>query len=294
MSAATASRRGARGRRERHSAPRQMLGRVGPHVVLVAYTFLALGPILLVIVNSLKSRTAIFDSPFSLPTAETFSAVGYESVFGRAAFESYYLNSLIVTVVSILLVLVFGAMAAFALAEYDFPGNTLLSIYLALGIMIPIRLGTVSILRLMVSLKLVNSLTALVLVYTAMSLPLAIFILSQFFRQVPGELKEAGRIDGASEYQVFRLVIPLVRPGLAAVAIFSMLPIWNDLWFPLILAPGESTKTVTLGVQTFLGQFVSDWNAVLAALTIAMVPMILLYVFFSRQFVRGITAGAIK
>jgi raffinose/stachyose/melibiose transport system permease protein len=160
--------------------------------------------------------------------------------------------------------------------------------------MIPIRLGTVSILRMMVSLHLVNSLLGLILVYTAMGLPLAVFILQLFFNQVPVELKEAARVDGASEYRVFRLVVPLIRPGLAAIAVFTMLPIWNDLWFPLILTPGEASRTVTLGAQLFLGQFVSDWNAVLAVLSLAMLPMIALYMIFSKQFLRGLTQGAIK
>ncbi|MEN8113172.1 MAG: ABC transporter permease subunit, partial [Actinomycetota bacterium] len=110
----------------------------------------------------------------------------------------------------------------------------------------------------------------------------------------PRDLKDAARIDGAGEYRVFALSMPLVRPGLAAVAVFTMLPVWNDLWFPLILAPGESTKTVTLGVQVFLGQFVSDWQAVLAALTLAAIPILLLYVIFSKQMLSGITQGAIK
>jgi raffinose/stachyose/melibiose transport system permease protein len=191
-------------------------------------------------------------------------------------------------------VILYGAMAAHALAEYRFPGNTLMGLYLAVGVMIPIRLGTVSILKLMVKLGLVNTHISLILVYTAMGLPLAVFILSQFFRQVPRDLKDAARIDGAGEYKVFWLAMPLIRPGLAAVAVFTMLPVWNDLWFPLILAPGESTKTVTLGTQVFLGQFVSDWNAVLAALTLAMVPILILYVIFSRQMLRGIMSGAIK
>jgi raffinose/stachyose/melibiose transport system permease protein len=215
-------------------------------------------------------------------------------VFDRARFDLYFINSLVVTVAAVVAVLLLGAMAAFALAEYHFAGNTLLGLYLALGIMIPIRLGTVSILRMMVALKLVNSLLALILVYTAMGLPLAVFILQLFFDQVPTELKEAARVDGAGEYRVFRMVVPLVRPGLAAVAVFTMLPIWNDLWFPLILTPGESRRTVTLGAQSFLGQFVSDWNAVLAVLSLAMLPMIALYMIFSKQFLRGLTQGAIK
>jgi raffinose/stachyose/melibiose transport system permease protein len=282
--------------RVHHPGPslRTRAGRIAPHVVLIAYTLVACGPIALVIMNSMKSRRAIFDSPFAPPTAETFDLVGYQTVFARARFELYFFNSFVVTVAAVFLVLLLGAMAAFALAEYDFRGNALLGLYLAVGIMIPIRLGTVSILRLLVDLNLVNSLTGLVLVYTAMGLPLAVFILTLFFRQVPKELKEAARVDGASEYWVFRMVVPLVRPGLAAIAVFTMLPIWNDLWFPLILTPGESVRTVTLGAQLFLGQFVSDWNAVLAVLTLAMLPMMALYIIFSKQFMRGLTSGAIK
>jgi len=266
----------------------------GIHIALIIYTMVAMGPLLMIVMNSLKSRRAIFDSPFALPTSETFSLKGYETVFERAAFERYFFNSMVLTVVTVVAVVLFGAMAAHALAEYRFPGNTLMGLYLAVGVMIPIRLGTVSILKLMVNLNLVNTLFALILVYTAMGLPLAVFILSQFFRQVPRDLKDAARIDGAGEYRIFWLAMPLIRPGLAAVAVFTMLPVWNDLWFPLILAPGESTKTVTLGAQVFLGQFVSDWPAVLAALTLAMVPVLILYVIFSRQMLQGIMSGAIK
>ena len=269
-------------------------GRWGVHAVLLSYSLLALGPTLLIIMNSVKSRRAIFDDAFSLPSPETFDLVGYDTVFSGSSFDVYFRNSFIVTVASVLLVVFFSAMAGFALVEYDFKGNTLLALYLAIGIMIPIRLGTVSILKLMVSLNLINTLWALILVYTAMGLPLGVFLMSQFMRQVPRELKSAARVDGANEYRVFGLVLPLVRPGMAAVAVFTMLPVWNDLWFPLILAPSEGTRTVTLGASAFLGQFERNWNALLAALTLAMVPILLLYVVFSRQFLRGLTEGAIK
>lgn len=265
-----------------------------PHLVLLLYAVIVLFPILMIIFNSFKERKAIFGSPFQIPNAETFSLIGYETVIERATFQVYFMNSIIVTVAALVLTLLIGAMAAFALAEYPFTGNTLLGLYLAIGIMIPIRLGTVGILELMVSFKLVNTLTGLILIYIAQALPLTIFILSQFFRQVPKDLKDAARIDGASEYRIFSLVVPLVRPALGAIGIFTMIPIWNDLWFPLVVAPGAETATVTLGVQQFLGQFVSDWNAVLSSLTLAMVPILIFYLVFSRQLIRSITEGAIK
>ena len=268
---------------------------VAAHAALITYTLIALFPVIVIIINSFKTRQAIFRSPLAIPDAETFSLIGYQTVLAQGDFFLYFQNSLIVTVASLFFVLLFGAMAAFALAEYRFRGNMLMGLYLALGIMIPIRLGTVAILQLMVASGLVNTLTALILVYTAQGLPLAVFILSEFMKQVSDDLKNAGRIDGLSEYRIFfRLVLPLVRPAMATVAVFTMIPIWNDLWFPLILAPAEATKTITLGAQIFLGQFVTNWNAVLAALSLAILPVLILYLIFSRQLIRGITAGAVK
>ena len=268
---------------------------IAAHAVLITYTLIALFPVFVILINSLKDRRAIFRDPLGLPNPETFSLIGYETVFKQGDFFLYFQNSMIVTVVSLTLILLFGAMAAFALAEYNFKGNRLMGLYLALGIMIPIRIGTVAILEMMVATGLVNTLTALILVYTAQGLPLAIFILSEFMKGVSDDLKNAGRIDGLSEYKIFfRLVLPLVRPAMATVAVFNMIPIWNDLWFPLILAPAEEVKTLTLGSQVFIGQFVTDWNAVLSALSMAILPVMLLYVIFSRQLIRGITSGAVK
>ena len=273
---------------------RRFLEAVIPQLILMVYTVIALFPIFMIIINSVKAKKYIFGSPFALPTPETFDLIGYETVIERSHFGTYFTNSLIVTITALLLTLLIGAMAAFALSEYEFKGNTLMALYLSLGIMIPIRLGTVGILNLMVSFNLVNTLLGLILVYIAQSLPMTIFILSSFMRQVPKELKDAARIDGASEYRIFGLVIPLVRPAIGAIGIFTMIPIWNDLWFPLILAPSQETATVTLGVQQFLGQFVSDWNAVLASLTLAMIPILIIYLIFSKQMIRSITAGALK
>lgn len=264
------------------------------HLILLAYTALAIFPVLIIIVNSFKSRKAIFGAPYTLPNASNFDLIGYQTLVDQGNYPSYFLNSIIVVTASLLLILWFGSMAAYALKEYKFPGNTALSLYLSVGIMIPIRLGTVSLLRMMVDLHLINTLAALIVVYTAQNLPITIFILSSFFERVPQDLKDAARVDGASEYRVYWLVLPLVRPALGTVAVFTMIPVWNDLWFPLILAPAENVKTLTLGAQTFLGQFANNWNAILAALTLSMVPILILYVIFSKQLVRGITSGAVK
>ncbi|MDC8758253.1 carbohydrate ABC transporter permease [Janthinobacterium fluminis] len=271
------------------------LGTAGVHAILGGYTLVALFPIFLILINSVKSRAAIFANPLALPTPETFSLIGFHKVLANSHFLLYFGNSLFVTLVSLVCIVLFGAMAAWALSEYPFPASRWMTLYLAIGIMIPIRLGTVSILELVVKLDLINTLTALILVYTAQGLPLAVMILSEFVRQVPRELKDAARCDGVGEYKIFfQVILPLIRPAIATVAVFTMIPAWNDLWFPLILAPSDQTKTVTLGVQQFIGQYVTDWNSVLAALSLAVIPVLLMYVIFSRQLIRGLTSGAVK
>jgi raffinose/stachyose/melibiose transport system permease protein len=265
------------------------------HAILGLYTLLALFPIVLIIMNSFKAKRAIFNTPLQPPNPANFDPIGYVKVFGDSSVGLYYMNSLTVTAGTIFLTLLFGAMAAWALTEYRFRWNTLLALYLSIGIMVPIRLGSVSIIQLVADLNLINTLTALVLVYTAMSLPLAIFILSEFIAQIPKDLKEAARCDGLTEYNIFfYIILPLLRPAMATVAVFTMIPVWNDLWFPLLLAPTGGKQTITLGVQQFLGQYITDWNAVLAALSTAIVPVLVLYVVFSRQLIRGLTSGAVK
>ena len=189
------------------------------HIVLLSYTLICIFPVYLLVNNSFKKRRAIFKEPLSLPTEETFSLVGFTKMFSRVDFSIYFFNSTFVTLTTLFLVLLFGAMAAWALSEYKFKGNTMLGLYLAFGIMLPIKLGTVSILQLLSSMNLVNTLTGLVIVYTAQSLPLAIWILTEFMKQVNQELKEAARCDGVNEYQLFfYIILPLMRPPLATVA----------------------------------------------------------------------------
>jgi len=133
------------------------------------------------------------------------------------------------------------------------------------------------------------------LVYVAQGLPMAIFILSEFISQIPKDLRDAARCDGVPETRIFfEVIAPLLRPAIATVAVFTMVPVWNDLWFPLLLTSSDSTHTITLGVQQFLGQYTTDWNSVLSALSLAILPVVVIYVIFSRQLISGLTAGAVK
>ena len=193
---------------------------LGVHLILIAYCLLAVGPILLVVMNSFKARKAIFGAPLSPPNADTFSLVGYNKVFAASHIWTYFMNSLIVTLVSMFLVLLFGAMAAWALTEYKFRGSTALALFLSIGIMVPIRLGSVAILKMMRVAGLNDTLTALILVYVAQGLPMSIFILSEFVQQIPKDLRDAARCDGVPETRIFfEVIAPLLRPAIATVAV---------------------------------------------------------------------------
>jgi raffinose/stachyose/melibiose transport system permease protein len=140
-----------------------------------------------------------------------------------------------------------------------------------------------------------NTLWSLFPVYTAMGIPTAIFILTEFIRGLPGELYEAGYMDGANRLKIYwKIVLPLIRPALATVAIYNLVPIWNDLWFPLIFINLESQKTVLLAVTKLQGQYTTDWPKLLAILSLSALPVIILYLTMSKQFIKGLTAGAVK
>ena len=270
------------------------LAKVLKHLILIFSSLLALFPVLIVVLNSFKARLAIFKTPYSLPSKESFDLVGYRTVFARSNFLLYYKNSLLVMLGALVLILILGSLVSFALTEYQFKGASFFSVYFILGMIIPIRLGSVGILKIMMALKLTNTLWSLILIYAVAGMPLAIFIMTNFFRQIPRDIKEAAKLDGASELQIYLFCLKVISPAIASVAALSVSPIWNDIWWPLVLASKENVVTVTLGAQQFVGQFSSDWNALLAALSMAMVPLIILYIVFSKYVISGMVEGAVK
>ena len=142
---------------------------------------------------------------------------------------------------------------------------------------------------------LTDSVFSLLPVYTAMGLPIAVFVLTAFIRSIPYELIDAAYVDGASEWRIYySIILPLVRPALATVIIFNLIPIWNDLWFPLIFIRAEDQRTVILGVSLLFGQYQSNWTRILAALSLSALPILILYLLMSKQFIKGLTAGAVK
>jgi raffinose/stachyose/melibiose transport system permease protein len=243
--------------------------------------------------NSFKDRLSIYKNPFGLPKTWNFS--NYANVLKEVNFFAYFKNSIVVVIASIVIVLVFGSLVSYAFANWKGSLSGVLYFLFLAGMMLPVRIASIKLLEMVRDLKLINTIGALIPIYVAMGLPIAVFVLTEYIRQIPKELMEAAYMDGAERMGILiRIVIPLVRPALATVAIYNLVPYWNDLWFPLIFISDEKSKTLLLGVTRLFGQFQTDWSRVLAVLTLSALPAIVLYMIMSRQFIKGLTAGATK
>jgi raffinose/stachyose/melibiose transport system permease protein len=264
------------------------------HLSLLVFVLLAIGPILVIVINSFKTTDGIFSGPLKLPDSKTFSLEGFKRAVENGNFIKNYFNSTVITLGSTFLTVVCSCLAAYGITEYTTKLSAMIAGLFTIGIMLPVTLGTVVILKMMVKFHLLNTHLSLILVYVGISVPLGVILMVTNFRTVSNDLKEAARIDGANEFKTFRIVLPLVMPGVAAVAAITMLPVWNDLWFPLILTTGPQTQTLTLGIQQFVGVHTNDWEALIASLVLGAIPLILLFTLFSKQFIKGLSDGYSK
>ena len=269
------------------------LSSIATHVVLLAWSAVVLFPLYTMLINSIKPKREIFRDPYGFPSTVTFE--GYQSAWTDGRFDIYFRNSITVTVISLALILLLGSLAAYGLASWRSRVSNLISLGFVAGLMVPFRLGTINIFQIILALGLNDSIWSLVPVYVAMGLPVATFVMVPFIRALPGDLIDAARVDGASELRIYASVImPMVRPALATVAIFNLIPIWNDLWFPLIFIRSQQARTVIYGVSLLFGQYQTDWTRILSTLSLSAVPLLILYLLMSKQFIKGLTAGAVK
>lgn len=263
------------------------------HICLLLWSVLVLFPLWVMIINSFKDRLSIYENPFWLP--KTWNFGNYAAVLRDGNFINYFKNSLIVVIISLALVLFIGALASYAFANWKSRASNVLFMFVIAGMMLPIKIASIKLLEILRTFRLLNTIVSLIPIYVAMGIPIAVFILTEFIREIPAELTEAGVMDGAGRFCIFRtMIVPLIRPALATVGIYNLVPFWNDLWFPLIFITDEKSKTLLLGVTRLFGQYQTDWSKVLAVLTLSAVPVIALYLAMSKQFISGLTAGAVK
>jgi raffinose/stachyose/melibiose transport system permease protein len=262
-------------------------------IFLGAAALFMLYPIFMMVLSGFKTTPEIFMSPFSLP--ERLNTENFQVIWNKTDVPRYFLNSVIVTLSSIILLLVTGTMAAYAIARYKFRGTLMVSLFFLSGLMLPIRLAIIPLFIQLKYLGLIDSLLGLIFIYTAMSLPATVFILTGFLRSLPKELEDSARMDGASELRIMiDIMVPLISPALVIAGIYSAVPIWNDFFFPLIFIQSPEWKTLAQGLTSFFGEYSINYGVLYAGLSLASLPMILIFIVQSRRFIAGMTAGALK
>lgn len=268
---------------------------VSTQTVLIGWAVTVIFPMIWMIYSSFKTDQELFFSPWAPPVELQWD--NFARAWTKAHVGDYLLNTLIVVVPALLLTLIISAMAAYVLARFEFVGRRFLFYMFLSGMLFPVFLALVPLFNLVNQLKMLNTFHGLILVYIAYSLPFTIFFLTGFFKTLPTEIEESAIMDGANPYQVFfKVMLPMASPGLISMGIFNFLGMWNQYVLPLVLISDESKYMLSQGLAFMLFKqfYENDWSALFAAITIIMVPTLIVYITFQKQIQDGITTGALK
>lgn len=261
-------------------------------LILVLYTFISIYLIGMTMLNSFKTKSDLINNTMGWPSA--FTLDNFREVILEDNFMRYMLNSVLLVLTSVIVLVIVASMLGYALAHYEFKGKAVLEGYFLLGLMFPIQLGILPLFIMLTKLHLNNTIWGLVLIYAA-NLSFSCVLFTNFFKGLPKEVLESARIDGAEDFQVYlKIVVPMSKPAISTVALISFVQIWNDFFMPLVFLTKTNVKTLTLAVYSYSANFLANWNKIFAAITIALVPIIIIYFIFSEQIVEGLTGGAVK
>lgn len=260
---------------------------------MIGYVILIVYPLFNMVISSFKTTKDIMQKPFTLPVELDFS--NYVYIWVEKGFGRYFLNSLLFTGAAMIFVVLLGSMAAYGISRYSFKGNTLVYMFFLSGIMLPLKAAIIPLFQIVKGLGVMDTPMSVILIFIAMGLPSTVFILSGFMKTIPEALEQAARIDGCSDLRIYsQIVMPITAPSIALVTIYNAVPIWNDFFFPMVFIQSDRFKTLPVGLSSFIGQHSTKWNLLFTGLSIAIVPMLVLYLFMSKYFIKGMTAGAVK
>lgn len=265
------------------------------HTMLTIWSLIVILPLLWTIMTSFKTTTEIFASPFALP--ENWSFDNYFKAWTTAGIGSYFLNSVIVVGCALIIVMMLGAMCAYVLARFAFPGSRAIYYLMLAGLTFPIFLAIVPLFFILKNVGLLNTLPGLIITYVAFALPFTVFFLFSFFKALPNEIAEAAALDGAGEWRTFfQVMLPMARPGLASVLIFNFLGLWNQFLIPVALNTNTKNYVLSQGLAAFASQagYAVDFGALFAAVVITVVPVLIIYVIFQRQLQGSVSQGTSK
>jgi raffinose/stachyose/melibiose transport system permease protein len=271
----------------------QLLASALRYVVLGIFALLTGYPVLWMILQSLKSTYEMYANVWGLPGQ--VMAGNYVEAWTAGRVGLYILNSVIVSISTVAVVLAASSLAAYAFSKFRFRGNRILFYLFVLTLIVPQQNAIIPLYAVVAGLHLMDTYLALILPYAAGGLPFSIFLLRAFFDSVPREIEDAARVDGCSNFATFwRIVVPISVPGLATITIFQFLGAWNEFFLALIFIRSAALRTIPLGLQAFFYEYSVNWGPLFAALAIVTIPVVVVYILMQRQFIQGLTAGAVK
>ncbi len=270
-----------------------ILTKIFIYAFLAVYIVVIITPFLMIFMNSFKSLREIFLKPFSPPSK--FTLENYIKAWKKANLTSAFLNSVFVSSASVFGILLVSSMFAYVISRYEFPLRRFLYIYVIAGLALPARLAIIPIYVILYRLNLLDTRIGLIIVYIATGIAFATFLLKNFMDDIPVEIEESARMDGANPWMIFmKIDLPLIRPALVVVGIVNFVGIWNDFFFPLIIINSRGKETVPLAISIFFGEYSNQWQLISAALSMSVLPIMVAFFFLSRYFITGMTQGAIK
>jgi ABC-type glycerol-3-phosphate transport system permease component len=261
--------------------------------ILVTYTVATGGPFLWVAAMSLRTTPEIFADHYGLPTPPHWEK--FVDAWTTSNYSIYFWNSTIVVVTAVVLITAIGSMAAHCLARYAFRGSRSVRFIILTGMIVPPQLLILSLFQIMLDYGLYNTLTGLILVYAATQIPMTIFILDGFFRQIPQDLFDAARIDGYGDIEIFlRITLPIGLPAIFTAVVLNFIMLWNEYLYAVVLLTDDSKRTLPLGIMYFMGSRTLDVGMIATGVMIAVLPIIIIYAFSSETMIKGFTAGATR
>ena len=263
------------------------------YLYLLFFVVISLGPIVWAFLSSFKTYAEINSSAFSWP--KSFALTNYKDAFKYAPIGKYFLNSIVIVGISILVTLIFVAMCAYVVARYNFKVKALIILMISASLMLPAQAISQPLFAIFKQLNLYDTKTGLVIVYAAMGIPMSFFVMTSYYKTISPALEESAYIDGASFIQTFlHIILPLAKPGLVTIAMLQFINTWNEFYFALMLTSGDTARTIPIALNYYLGTFANNYSALFAAVVITVIPTILVFIFLQQQVMESLTAGAVK
>jgi raffinose/stachyose/melibiose transport system permease protein len=266
---------------------------IAKHAVLVFFALVALLPVMMSWLTALRPKSEASANPFSIPSRLAWENFPKAWEVGR--FGDYFINSIAVTIPTVLAVTALSALAGYGISRFKFRGRNLMFYTLLLGLTIPFQSVMIPLFYQLNNMGLLGTYWAMILPATAFGLPFGVFLMQAFFEDLPNELADAARTDGCSEWRIFKdVMLPLAKPAIMSLIVFQFMATWNNFLMPLLYLQDEDIRTVPLGLLYFQGKYTRDLTLLSAGVAIATIPIVIIYILFQRQFVKGLTAGAVK